>query len=98
MSYAVLFHGLLRIKGISMSVCFATRSKKPQNQFFDLVAAKQTSLQPIPWVGPAQGATKNRTVMHRGYAVVCLSPVIEAVGVTSIWGNACNSDCLDHRA
>ena len=31
---------------------------------------------------------------HRGYAVVRLSPVIEAVGVTSItlWGNAYNSD------
>ena len=36
---------------------------------------------------------------HRGYAVavVCLSHVIEAVRVTSIVGDACNSDHLDHR-
>ena len=39
---------------------------------------------------------------HRGYAVVCLSPVIEAVGVTIIplitfTLNDCNSGRPDHR-
>ena len=36
--------------------------------------------------------------MHRGYAGVRLSPVIEAVGVTRIGDIACYSDCLDHKA
>ena len=43
------------------------------------------------------GLRSSNIINHRGYAVVCLSPVIKAVGVTSIGGNACNSDRLDHR-
>ena len=37
-----------------------------------------------------------RYTHHRGYAVVCLGPVIEAVGV-SLQAFPCNSDRLNHR-
>ena len=48
----------------------------------------------------AQGQLKY-TNQHRGYAVVRLSPVIKAVGVTNIpptRGNACNSDLRSRRS